>query len=166
MAIPEKRTLGTWAPWIGIVAVATLGLVLVPKDKLLRAAHAIDRVLTDSEEFGTYRSLIGLLEHIRQANLRGRQFMHGLYAPHSSEGASRHGPSGVVVCDPLMRKQLQRWRRLLFRSSGVNVKLALDRNEIEPQPTLVVELSSDARRDMPLAGMGGFMHGSDRKSVV
>ena len=160
MAIPEKRTLGTWAGWIGVVAVSTLGLVVVPRDKLVRAVQAVERVLADTSEFGVYRSLVGLLEHIRQANLLGRNYMHGLYEPHGADGASQHGPSGVVVCSILMRKQLQRWRSLLFRAGGVSAKRALRREELEDAPSIDVEVSSDARRDIDLAGMGGFMHGS------
>ena len=160
MAIPEKRTLGTWAGWIGVVTITVLGLVVVPRDKLVRAVKAVEHVLTDVSEFGSYRSLIGLLEHIRQANLLGKHYMHGLYAPHGADGASQHGPSGVVVCDVLMRKQLQRWRTVLFRASGVSAKRALNREELEAAPSIDVEISSDARRDLPLAGMGGFMHGS------
>jgi hypothetical protein len=61
MAIPEKRSLGTWAPWLGVLLLAGLGLVLVPKAKLLRTVHRIDELLTDGLPFQDYRSLIGLL---------------------------------------------------------------------------------------------------------
>ncbi len=65
MAIPEKRSLGTWAPWLGVLLLAGLGLVLVPKAKLLRTVHRIDELLTDGLPFQDYRSFIGLLEHLR-----------------------------------------------------------------------------------------------------
>eukprot|EP00966_Prymnesium_polylepis_P214753 4972952-Prymnesium_polylepis.3 len=51
MAIPEKRTLGTWCKWLGILIIASIGVVVVPKDKLLRAAKAIEQTLDGGVEF-------------------------------------------------------------------------------------------------------------------
>ena len=86
MAIPEKRSLGTFAPWLGVLVVVSLGLLVVPKAKLLRASGIIAQVLKGGRPFHVYRSLVGLLEHLRDVNLRGRNVMHGLYRP--------PGPSG------------------------------------------------------------------------
>lgn len=41
MAIPEKRVLGSWAMWLGAIIIAPLGLVIIPRSKLLRAALTI-----------------------------------------------------------------------------------------------------------------------------
>ena len=156
MAIPEKRTLGGWAPWIGVAIVAALGLIIVPRDKVLRAAAAIADVLEDKVEFHIYRSLCGLLEHIRAVNLRGRNHMHGLYHPHNLQ----LGPADVVTCTPLMKQQLGRWRQTLHRSCGVSVKAALLRDELEPSARVLFEMSSDAcYADVTRAGVGGFLHG-------
>eukprot|EP00965_Chrysotila_dentata_P044269 1471791-Pleurochrysis_carterae.AAC.1 len=38
MTIPEKRTLGVWARWLGALLFATLRIVVIPKSKLLRAS--------------------------------------------------------------------------------------------------------------------------------
>ena len=108
MAIPEKRCLGSWAKWLGVIIVAALGIVIVPKDKILRAMRTITIALGNRLEFSSYRSLCGLLEHFRAVNLSGRNVMHGLYQPHGPDGASRDGPDGIVRCTPLMTKQLQR----------------------------------------------------------
>lgn len=62
--------------------VPALGLVAVPRDKILRASAAIAGVLERGAEFHVYRSPCGLLEHLRAINLIGRNVMHGLYAPH------------------------------------------------------------------------------------
>ena len=45
MAIPEKRTLGSWGKWLGVNVISNLGLVVVPRDKILRASAAIADVL-------------------------------------------------------------------------------------------------------------------------
>ena len=57
MAIPEKRTLGSWGRWLGVDVISNLGLVVVPRDKILRASAAIADVLDRGVYFHVYRSL-------------------------------------------------------------------------------------------------------------
>eukprot|EP00900_Chrysochromulina_parva_P017747 jgi/Chrpa1/25974/Chrysochromulina_OHIO_Genome00027933-RA len=160
MAIAEKRSLGTWCKWIGVLLIPILGLVVVTRDKILRASAAIGEALADRLEFHAYRALCGLLEHLRSVNLRGRNIMHGLYRPHGPDGASREGPSGVVRCDALMRGQLKRWQYILTDSCGVSVKRALLRENLETLPSVSLELFSDAcYADVATPGMGGYLHG-------
>ena len=133
---------------------------MVPKPKLLRASEAIRGVLRGEVDFQTYRSLCGLLEHLLSVVLRGRNVMHGLYQPHGPEGASKDGPSTIVECTDLMRKQLERWQRLLVHAGGVSVKRSLSRSELETLPTLYFDLTSDAcYAEVRVAGIAGFMHG-------
>ena len=160
MAIPEKRTLGSWGRWLGVNVIPNLGLVVVPRDKILRASAAIADVLERGVHFHVYRSLCGLLEHLRAVNLQARNIMFGLYRPHGPTGASKFGPTGWVTCDPLMRKQLLRWQTLLFESCGVSVKRALLRAELEDPPKVFFDVTSDAcLADVDRAGIGGFCHG-------
>ena len=160
MAIPEKRHLGTHATWLGILVLCCLGLIVVPKAKLLRASGVIATVLKGGQPFHIYRSLIGLLEHFRAVNLRGRNVMHGLYAPHGAEGAARFGPNGRVFCDELMAKQLLRWQALLRHSAGVSARSAFHRSEVEPHSTFTAFACSDACfGDEDPSGMGGYCHG-------
>ena len=167
MAIPEKRHLGNHAPWLGVLILAGLGLVIVPRSKLVRAAGTITHVLQGGQPFHVYRSLIGLLEHLRDVNLRGRNVMHGLYAPHQTTGASQYGPSGRVFCDELMAKQLRRWLHLLRQSAGVSARHAFAREEIEPFTGITVFACSDAcLGDDDPAGMGGYCHGLYWQFVV
>ena len=60
MAIPEKRMLGTWGLWLGILIFAQLGFILVPKSKLLRASQALNLAVSAQLPFDKYRSLMGL----------------------------------------------------------------------------------------------------------
>ena len=160
MAIPEKRTLGSWGRWLGVNVISNLGLIVVPRDKILRASAAIADVLDRGVYFHVYRSLCGLLEHLRAVNLQSRNIMFGLYRPHGPTGASKFGPTGWVTCDPLMRKQLLRWQTLLFESCGVSVKRALLRTELEDPPKIFFDVTSDAcLADVDRAGIGGFCHG-------
>ena len=156
VADPIKRSLGAWIKWLGALLIASLGVVAIPRAKLVRAAAAISDLLANGISFGLYRSLCGLLEHLRAVNLQGKNVMHGLYQPHGPEGASRQGPAGLVVCDDLMQKQMQRWQGLLLISGGVSVKRALLRDEMDPPPRLFVIASLDACfSDEDDAGVGG-----------
>ena len=87
MAIPEKRTLGSWGRWLGVNVISNLGLIVVPRDKILRASAAIADVLDRGVHFHVYRSLCGLLEHLRAVNLQSRNIMFGLYRPHGPTAA-------------------------------------------------------------------------------
>ena len=100
--------MGTHGIWLGVIIIVALGIVVVPREKLLRASHSIQLVLKHGVPFSVYRSLCGLLEHLLDVNLLQRNVMQGLYAPHSASGASSEGPDGHVKCDGLMRKQFKR----------------------------------------------------------
>ena len=159
MAIPEKRSLGSWAKWLGVLLIASCGLVVIPKDKLLRAATAISTVISQGCEFHEYRSLCGLLEHFRGVNLRGRNVMHGLYHPHRTVGQG--GPNMWVACTELMRRQLERWLQLIRSCAGSSVKAAVGREYLEPQGglTRIVADTDACHGDEPVSGLGGTCHG-------
>ena len=160
MAIPEKRSLGSWGQWLGVMIVGALGILVVPRAKLLRARESICQALHGVMEFHAYRSLCGLLEHLRAVVLKGRHVMHGLYRPHGPDGAARFGPNGVVDVDELMRKQLRRWLELLAQAGGVSAKRALLREDLDPPIEWHIDASSDAcLADVLRAGIGGYCHG-------
>ena len=139
---PSQKS-AAWAPGASGSASCSsrLGLVVVTRDKILRASAAISAALDGRMEFHAYRSLCGLLEHLRAINLRGRNVMHGLYHPHGPGGASADGPNGIVQCDGLMTAQLTRWLHLLASSCGTSVKRALSRANLESPPEISFFLS-------------------------
>jgi len=159
MAIPEKRNLGTWAPWLGVLICAGLGLVIVPKAKLLRTSARLIGVLTQRTDFQEYRSLVGMLEHLRCVNCADASCMYGLYGPHRSEAVRNDGPSALVRVHAFMAAQLQRWITLLASTGGAPVSAALYRATAHVSPALTYVISSDAATDSDPPGMGGFCHG-------
>ena len=158
MAIPEKRNLGTWAPWLGVLICAGLGLVIVPKAKLLRTSARLLDTLTSRTDFQEYRSLIGMLEHLRCVNCAPAACMYGLYGPHRSESIRNDGPSAPIRVNAFMAAQLERWIKLLASTGGAPVSAALRRAATLPS-TLTYVISSDAATDSDPPGMGGFCHG-------
>ena len=160
MAIPEKRMLGTWGLWLGILIFSQLGFILVPKAKLLRASQAVVATINSTLAFDDYRSLCGLLEHIRHALFLPRSVMHGLYFPHGPHGEGRSGPSTIVQPNSFMTSQLQRWCHFLSARAGSYFTAALRRVSVHgPPSTPQFYASSDAATDSQPPGLGGYMHG-------
>ena len=159
MAVPEKRTIGVWCVWIGALIFAGLGLVAVPRAKIIRASAAIRELCSRGVEFAVYRSLMGLLEHIRCVVRVPKRFMHGLYAPHGPDGEGRRGPNTLVVTSPLMAKQFRHWLELLIDACGCAVTRVLMRYQLIPRATSTFLTASDAATDSHPPGMGGYCHG-------
>ena len=163
MSIPEKRLLGIWAKWLGVLIVAGLGLVVVPRDKLLRAAEMLRNAIAGNLDFGQYRSLVGLLEHLRSVNRAGRNCMYHLYEPHKRDGALQLGPSAPVHPSGAMKSQLQRWVHLVNRSGGTAVTSSIRASHMRGESAPIFVTSADActdgGSDDETPGLGGFFHG-------
>ena len=157
-AIPEKRVLGVWARWLGTIFFTTLGLVIVPRERLLRAASAIRLALSGHMMFGDYRSLVGLLEHLRSVRGDKSNVMYGLYEPFIGE--HEDGPARLVTATPLMTAQLNRWLHSVMRVGGAPVTICVHPVSLAKRagdPTFA--LSADAATDCAHPGLGGFCHG-------
>ena len=160
MAKPEKRHLGQWLVWLGVIIFVQVGVAVIPRSKIVRASSTIERVLCHQATFAEYRSLCGLLEHLRAICLKGRNHMFGLYEPHASQEVARHGPDARIACSVLMRKQLQRWQETLAHAGCVSIRRAVLRDEISPKRAITIALCSDAcLGDEDPAGIAGFCHG-------
>ena len=161
MAIPEKRHLGTWAPWLGVLLLAGIGLVLIPKAKLLRTVQRIDELVTNGLPFQDYRSLIGMLEFLRVVYCASASIMYSLYQPHGSLRVKKEGPAALIRPNPFQYEQLLRHREALLNTGGAPVTASLKRADaVESQPLPVKFVASaDAATDSDPPGMGGFCHG-------
>ena len=161
MAIPEKRTLGAWAKWLGALLLAALGLVIIPKDKLMRAAHAIRETLALRCDWGTYRALVSMLEHCRHITRLPANTLSALYEPHRHRGAadSEDGPSEIIAPSPAMRRQLQEQLVCLDQAGGAPITNAVLRRDLPTPGGVICVASADAATDSVPAGMGGFCHG-------
>lgn len=114
MAGANKRQLGSDLEWIGVNIVAGLGLLIITRDKLIRAREAIARTLEGRITFGEYRALMGLLENLRFVARLPADSTNALDRPHSSTGESREGPNAPVRPEPLMTKRLGQWLSIIM----------------------------------------------------
>lgn len=156
MAIPEKRSLGTWCKWVGALVFAVVGMVVIPKAKLVRAAEGIRQLMNDGIEFAEYRALMGLLEHLRDVARLPKRFTHGLYAPHGRDGEGQDGPNALVRPNVFMKLQFERWLHSLGHCAGCVFTDVLKRRDLKEARTLRFVAASDAATDSQPAGLGGL----------
>ena len=159
MAIPEKRTVGVWCTWIGALIFAGLGVVAIPRTKVLRASHTMRRLCNEGLEFSEYRSLVGLLEHFRCIARVPKHAMHSLYRPHGRDGEGTQGPNTLVRPSAFMSTQIRNWLHRLAQCAGCAVTAVLRRAEIATGAVTTFFTASDAATDSAPPGLGGFMHG-------
>ena len=162
MAGADKRQMGGGVEWIGVSILAALGIVAIPKNKLLRARDAIERTLAGKITFGEYRALVGLLEHLRFVARLQADVTNVLYRPHSREGESRGGPSTTVQPTGLMVSALHRWLAIIMQCAGAALTIVFTTSATERLglADTIISSSSDAAGDgRGTPGMGGYTHG-------
>ena len=162
MAGPEKRQLGGGVLWVGVGLLAAIGLVVVPKNKLLRANDALRRAVDGQITVDDFRRLLGLLEHLRFIARLQADVTNVLYAPYRRGGAAQEGPTTLLQPTLDMQGALQKWIDVILHCAGavataaftLGVAARLDR------ATAIVAASSDAAGDgRGEPGMGGYLHG-------
>ena len=162
MAGADKRQMGGGVEWIGVSILAALGIVAIPKNKLLRARDAIERTLAGKITFGEYRALVGLLEHLRFVARLQADVTNVLYRPHSREGESQGGPSTTVQPTGLMVSALHRWLTIIMQCAGAALTIVFSTSATERlgRADTIISSSSDAAGDgRGTPGMGGYTHG-------
>ena len=164
MAIPAKRTLGAGLVWCGVSIVPCLGMVWVPRAKTVRACAELTKVARadGSMQWGDYRSLVGLLEHLRPIVGFTRRQLHELYFPHRvfadanpTTRLSTHITSG-------MKSRASEWLSRLATSPGALADAVFGTNTTAvPTNAVFWYIFGDAARERAVSdsGLGGYMHG-------
>ena len=178
MAIDAKRQVGTRLLWLGMEWHVSLGLLVLQQSKVQRAAAAVDLIISGAQltTFDTYRSLMGLFEHLLAFSEGDRTMMDHLYEENFRRG-NVVGPFATMVFGDLQLTSLRRWRRLLLRATGCACSAALRLSSVArprlperlrtstlfaPRPRTLERffLYSDAASDAGGAGgLGGWVHG-------
>ena len=165
MAIAAKRSLGVSFQWLGVVFVSCVGIVFVPRSKILRAIEVLRRALACDCTLAELRSLLGLLEHIKGVLRVSRASMHGLWRPFKAG----FDPGALYVPAPWAARKLSAWIAALAASSGalaLNL-LPLSSDWLQDIQSLAsfamrVTMSADAaraHRALDRRGLGGYFHG-------
>jgi hypothetical protein len=179
MAIAAKRQVGTSLTWLGFEFFTSHGVVAVQQTKLLRAKEDIRHILAGGEVvFESFRSLLGLLEHMLVFVGGDRTLMDHLYVGNFRLGAE-FGPTTRMVITDLHKHSFRRWQVVLLKSAGCFFSVALDSSAVAVmegtrdmitsmgstlfQPEAlgdhVYHLYSDAASETDSGGLGGWVHG-------
>ena len=159
MAVPEKRQLGTSIVSLGAQFFVAEGLVVIPRQKILRALAALKLVCDGTILHGEYRSLLGLLEHLLILHCGRRDIMYGLYWP--MQWHSR-GPTDALggAVEGLIAKQALRWQRLLLTTPGCNFFHSLpNAPQVGPSGCTYHLYSDAALEGTEYPALGGYFHG-------
>mgnify|MGYP003920014363 FL=1 len=164
MAIPEKRTLGAGLLWCGVHLLPCLGMAYVPRGKVVRACTALERVArADSTlEWGEYRSLVGLLEHLLPIVGFNRRQMHELYYPHHIfDNAAPAAQLRHSFTDGMMDRAREWIDRLATCPGALADAVFGAQRTAVPADVVQWYIFGDAAREQSTSdsGLGGYMHG-------
>lgn len=110
-----KRSAGVVTSWLGLRFFSTLGVVVIPEDKRMRALHALRQALSGSLSVQDFLSLRGRLIHLRTFLGVHRAELYQLFAIQvawRSLAATIPAADFDVAC-------LQRWHDVLARTAGI-----------------------------------------------
>ena len=169
MAIAAKRFLGTSAMWLGVGFVAAVGILFIPKSKILRALEALRNLRVAKLTVQLTLSLLGLLEHFRGVLFGPREWMFGLWILASD----RQHPAAMAEPDDFARRNIDRWMARLQEGGAVSTLSAFARRALSGEgaaraelrtlsPALVLHLWPDAARQhlvVDRRGMGAWGEG-------
>ena len=162
MAGADKRQVGGHVEWIGVLVMAAIGVLVIPKNKLVRAKDALLRTKAKQITFGEYRALVGLLEHLRFVAQLTADTTNVLYRPHAKGGQGRDGPSTVIRPDAEMVALLDQWLAVITSCAGALCVIAFASDATPQLRTARVIFcgSADAAGDGDgTPGFGGYLHG-------
>jgi hypothetical protein len=142
MAGDPKRQLGCCVRWNGAFINAFLGNVVVPPNKVLRAVGILSTLAAGSSVlWRDYRSLVGLLEHIRHAVHVRRLRMYGLYVPHRLRGGHLAlEPEAPIKPSPHLSERAASWIDALLHRPGAWCSESFPRVTFSASPACATDL--------------------------
>ena len=137
MAVAAKRVLGTAVIWLGVGFVTAIGLLFIPRNKILRAVQALRQLRQAELEQQLLISLNGLLEHIRGVLFGPRHWMFGLW----TLASDRRNPAARPQPDGFTTQVIVRWEQRLLSGGVANALSAFARRTVSSEEVARLELS-------------------------
>ena len=149
-----KRQCGTWVHFLGVTLYATALFALVPEHKRVRALLGLWAMRSGTLERDLIRKLLGLLVHLAFLSVFGRASTAGMWE------CLRATRSPVLYDREVAR--VDEWIARIERRYAVTMDVALRRaHRAKPLAASAscVDGQSDAFREPPHAGWGGYAYG-------
>ena len=161
-AIPRKRQCGAQLRWLGLDFILSVGVLLIPQNKRLRALTELTRIEDGVPmPFDEYRAAVSFLQYLRPfvAHLDA-SYMYGLYDPFKR---NQHGllPSAkfTVVPSRDIRDRAKAWREVLASVGGALFSSTTHRRPPPPSTTDIFPYSDAALEGAGHPGLGGYCEG-------
>ena len=167
MAIPIKRQLGCFVKWIG-AKYHSLGVVVVPKDKRMKAMRDLLQLVKGSLDCENLKKLNGLLEFISVVMMYKRNKMMGMYEPFQAGGDAERGGQTIPRRSRLMIQSAWGWITGLSQGCAAPFAAALGHRRLMPfeyagvipPSSVVYSTTSDASKEgAAIPGIGGYFAG-------
>ena len=149
----HKRQAGTWVLFLGITLLATALLAALPEAKAFRALTEMQRMLDGVLSKDDTGRLLGLLVHLHFLRARGKASTAGMWR------CLRHTRSDPVTLDGDERALVEAYYATVKRCRAAPMDVVMrrvHRARDPPATALVSENQSDAFRELPAAGAGGY----------
>ena len=161
-AIPEKRQCGGLLRWLGLDWYLSLGLLVIPTNKRLRALEDLDSIVSGAPmDFAEYRKVTSFLQYLRPfATGVDPSHLYGFYQPFKRD---EHGmlptAASPVSMSSTIKEQASKWISILSSTAGVRFSGCLA-NTPPPAAKPRMFLYSDAALEgARVPGLGGYLHG-------
>ena len=115
--------------WTG-VKYCSLGMVIVPKDKRVKAVHDLLQLLTGTMAVGDLRSPNGLLEFIMVVVMCKRNRIQGMYDPFQAGREAEWGPATRAWGRKLMAQASNAWITTLSAGCAAPFIAALEHRDL------------------------------------
>ena len=157
-----KRQFGAAVRWLGLDFFLSLGVVVVPENKRLRALTSMLAMASgEPTTFSAYQAATSFLQYLKPfvADADGTYF-YGLYEPYSrGADGQQPNPADIVTMTPAIRAQAQRWITLLRSTAGMFASSVLAPSAPSVARPLLHLYSDAALEGAAVPGLGGYMHG-------
>ena len=153
--------------WTG-AKYCSLGMVIVPKDKRVKAVHDLLQLLEGTMTVGDLRSLNGLLEFIMAVVMFKRNRMQGMYDPFQAGREAEWGPETQAWVTKLVAQSSNAWITTLSAGCAAPFIAALECRDLlrfesfhsVPPSAILYGMTSDASKEgADIPGIGGYFCG-------
>ena len=179
-ATVDKGQFGCHAKWNGAEHFASLGVVVIPKPKIIKACAMLGRVISavangavsgqrghDLPTCAEWKKHCGLLRHLADILGMAREAMHLMYWPlnarHNGDHTQRRldDPGApILLCDEFVQ-QCERWNETLLNHDGVSNHVVFDSVRgipRTPHANPFILTCDAALKGTTSPGIGGYMH--------
>ena len=161
-AIPEKRQCGGLLRWLGLDWHLSLGLLIIPNNKRLRALEDLSNMAAGIPmEFTEYRKATSFLQYLRPfATGVDPSLLYGFYQPFKRDSSGLLPTAATrISMSATIKEQASRWISILSSTAGTRFSGCMASSPPPVAAPRVFLYSDAALEGAKIPGLGGYFHG-------